>query len=1029
MNETKLYKLNSLFAQKNKLPVYFAANSLIETSKAQYLFGRGTLETQKMGCCCVCGRTLTHPVSVLLGIGPECGGHWWDWNVVGGYTEENLAKLRLVIFDMKIDQWIPKTCIKEILDTTDIVETPIDHPMFKRPAFLNATPKKIVSLAENQKTGERLMKIQFPFDKTDLDLVKSISGRRYHDEGAIKYWTAPLSKEALKLLTDRKFVLDEDLKALLNGSNVENKAALIQNIPGLKMELFPYQKEGVSFIENHLGRALVADEMGLGKAQPWYSNILTPDGWKMISKLRVGDLIFGPDGGTHFVTGIFPQGEKQIFAIKFSDNFQCECCEDHLWNVQSAKERWLKKGYKTRSLKYINDKKLFNGKNSKWFIPITNPIKFNQKDLPINPYVLGALIGDGSLNSKLKFTNSDLDIIEKIKNLLPDSVELKKDNNAQIEYLIVKKDDKKYKNPIKTILKDWQLNTTSEFKFIPEEYKYSSISQRIELLRGLMDTDGYISKKNKTIQYTTVSKRLCYDITFIIQSLGGICKISSKIPKYTYKEKEKNGKEAYTITINLPAQINPFYCNRKRSQFQPNKKYFPARAIKEITPIKKEDAYCISTSHPEGLYITDNCIVTHNTAQSLAYLQLHPELRPAIVVCPASLKLNWAKEANMWMTKPKIQILSGENPSVPLVGEIIIINYDVLPFWANALSKIKAKVLITDECHYYKNNAANRTKAVKKLGKSIPHVIALSGTPIINRPVEMFNALKFIDNMLFTNFWEYAQTYCNARHNGFGWDFSGSSNTEELHQKLTSSIMIRRKKADVLKDLPDKMYSFVPMELDNERDYRRAENDFIGYIKDTKGAAAASKASNAEILAQIETLKQLAVKGSLKQAIEWIENFIETDGKLVVFAVHKFVIDALMEAFPGIAVKIDGSISNENRQKSVEEFQNNDKIRLFFGNIQAAGVGITLTAASKVAILEFPWSPGALDQAIDRVHRIGQKDSVTAYYLVAPGTIVEKIAYMLDSKRKVLDAVLDGKVTEEDSLLSEIMNEYLNKLL
>jgi len=228
----------------------------------------------------------------------------------------------------------------------------------------------------------------------------------------------------------------------------------------------------------------------------------------------------------------------------------------------------------------------------------------------------------------------------------------------------------------------------------------------------------------------------------------------------------------------------------------------------------------------------------------------------------------------------------------------------------------------------------------------------------------------------------------------------------------------------VLQDLPDKIYTYMPMELDNQKTYRKAEKDFIRFVKEHRGEKAAKKASNAQALAEIEGLKQLAVQGKMKQGIEWIKNLIDTNGKLVVFAVHKFVIDALMEEFGDIAVKVDGSVSGADREKAVDAFQNDEGVRLFVGNIQAAGVGLTLTAASTVAFLELPWTPGDLSQAEDRCHRIGQKDSVNIYYLLASGTIEEEIAKLIDRKRKVLDAVLDGRQTEEESLLSELMKEY-----
>jgi len=411
------------------------------------------------------------------------------------------------------------------------------------------------------------------------------------------------------------------------------------------------------------------------------------------------------------------------------------------------------------------------------------------------------------------------------------------------------------------------------------------------------------------------------------------------------------------------------------------------------------------------------------TIQALAWLQLHEEKRPVIIVVPASLKLNWEREALAWLPNPRTELLSGTLPWIP-TGDILIINYDILHKWLYILKNIKPQVLITDECHYYKNNGANRTKAIKMLGKGIPHVIALSGTPIVNRPIEVYNAIHLINPDLFPNFWNYTHRYCNAVYNGFGWDFNGASNTEELHQRLVDTVMIRRLKKDVLPDLPKKVRSFIPMELTNTNDYREAENNFIEFLRKRKGSEAAERASNAQALVEIEILKQLAVKGKMGQAIEWIRNFIDIDSKLVVFAVHRNVIDILMETFCDVAVKVDGSVTQSNRQRAVDSFQNNDEIRLFIGNIQAAGVGITLTASSNVAFLELPWTPGAVTQAEDRCHRIGQQDSVNIHYLLAAGTIEERIARLLDQKRKVLDAVLDGEITTTESLLSELMKQY-----
>ncbi len=409
------------------------------------------------------------------------------------------------------------------------------------------------------------------------------------------------------------------------------------------------------------------------------------------------------------------------------------------------------------------------------------------------------------------------------------------------------------------------------------------------------------------------------------------------------------------------------------------------------------------------------------TLQAIAWLAIHPEKRPAIVLVPAHLKLNWEREINSSFKQPQnIQILNGKKIS-PITGDIIIINYDILTHWLESLQKIKAQVLVMDEAHYIKSNTAQRTKATKTLAKGIPHLIALTGTPIVNRPIEGFNIIQMIDKQVFPNRWSYAKRYCDAHHNGFGWDFTGASNQEELHTKLKGSVMIRRKKKTVLPELPDKQFSFFPIEIDNEREYRRAERDFIHYLREMKGKDAADKAKEAEHLVRIEALKQLAVAGKMKEVIQWVEDFIENGDKLVVFAIHKTVIDALMNKFGNIAVKIDGSVSSINRDKAVQEFQNNPEIKLFVGNIKAAGTGLTLTAASSVAFLEFDWVVGNHMQAEDRCHRIGQKDTVNIYYLIAAGTIEEKLVSLLAEKTRVIRTILDGEKAENINIFDELL--------
>ena len=448
---------------------------------------------------------------------------------------------------------------------------------------------------------------------------------------------------------------------------------------------------------------------------------------------------------------------------------------------------------------------------------------------------------------------------------------------------------------------------------------------------------------------------------------------------------------------------------------------------KELFPFQRDGVSFIYQR--DGRAIVADEMGLGKTIQALAYLSLCPEKRPAVIVCPGHLKLNWLKEIKETLPdemSKNIEVLYGLTATkINPKTEIIIVNYHILNAWVNELIKIKPQIVIMDEAHFCKNNKTQRTKAAKKLTKKSPYLIALTGTPIVNKPVEGFNIIQMVDKTVFPNRWDYLHRYCDAKHNGFGWDFTGASNEGELHKKL-KTVMIRRLKKDVLKDLPDKIYSSVPIEIQNIDEYKKAEDDFIDYLLRKKGIQAAQKASRAGHLAKIEGLKQLAVDGKIQPAMKWIEDFLENnvDGKLVVFGTHRKTVDVIMDKFDGIAVKVDGSVSTKDRDLAVGRFHEDKNIRLFMGNIQAAGTGLTLTAASTVAFLELPWSPGELAQAEDRCHRIGQKNFVNVYHLIAADTIEEKIAMLLDKKRKVLDAVLDGEQDEGTPLLTELIKMY-----
>jgi SWI/SNF-related matrix-associated actin-dependent regulator 1 of chromatin subfamily A len=466
-----------------------------------------------------------------------------------------------------------------------------------------------------------------------------------------------------------------------------------------------------------------------------------------------------------------------------------------------------------------------------------------------------------------------------------------------------------------------------------------------------------------------------------------------------------------------------------------NKKAIPGGD--KLYPFQKEGILFIEDKR--GRAIVGDEMGLGKSVQALMWLKTHPEIRPAIIICPAPLKLMWEKEIKKWGMKDLIYILNGRKlHKIPIV-DIYIINYDIVANltkkekkkkieikntgWISMLHKIEPKALIFDECHKLANDDAARTKACIEIGRETEHIIGLSGTPFTSRPIQFWNVLNLIRPDIFKNRFWFGKNYCDGKYNGFGWEFNGASNLDQLHDLLVNNIMIRRLKKDVMKELPEKQRTAVPIEINNRKEYDYASDNFLQWILETEGKEKAEKASKAEGLVRKEKLKQLSIEGKIKDCIKWISDFLESGEKIVLFCIHTKTIDTIMKKFGKIAVKLDGRDSNKTQQEAVEKFQTDDEIKIFIGN-DAAAEGHTLTAASNVGFLEFDWTPGKLNQKEDRVHRIGQKsNSVNIYYFVATNTVEERILELLDDKKKIFDTTIDGVETDEDKLLMKLLEE------
>ena len=476
--------------------------------------------------------------------------------------------------------------------------------------------------------------VSFDYNASIVEAIKTLPNYTYDKKTFT--WEIPITSLA-KLLNLLNPIDDITLTLLPDKKEKKPKEITLSDF---KTEPYYYQKEGIIHgLRND--RFLLLDQPGLGKAMTLDTKVYTPDGYKLLGELQVGDLVFSSDGKPTRVSAIYDHTNLKMYEVTFSDNTKVKCCEDHLWEIHTKT-----RGKLIRPLKWLlsNDQLGKQRKINKFWVPQTEPVQFNTQEVPIHPYVLGCLLGDGSISvGSVNMASADQEIIDRINTFLPESYYCK-EINSKYSYIITSTNINNRKgNEIKNALKALNLyGTKSSTKFIPEIYKYNSIENRLELLRGLLDTDGFASKEN-IVQFSTNSIKLRDDIIFIAESLGGICSTYSKIPKLNGKECVRN----YIVTLKFADPTILFTLPRKKEKLKP-RRFLPHRKFKSIVPIDEHIGRCITVESTSSLYVIDHFIVTHNTIQ-LTYLaeelKEREGLEHCLVICGINtLKANWKKE-------------------------------------------------------------------------------------------------------------------------------------------------------------------------------------------------------------------------------------------------------------------------------------------------------------------------------------------------------------------------------------------------
>jgi SWI/SNF-related matrix-associated actin-dependent regulator 1 of chromatin subfamily A len=417
------------------------------------------------------------------------------------------------------------------------------------------------------------------------------------------------------------------------------------------------------------------------------------------------------------------------------------------------------------------------------------------------------------------------------------------------------------------------------------------------------------------------------------------------------------------------------------------------------------------------------------TCQSLIIADHFRQQGPIIVVCPASVKYQWEIEVHKVLGY-QTWILNGLKPPkrMPLyIPPVIVLNWDLLRGgWTDQLINLKPLVVIGDESTTLKNHRTQRTKAFRRLCQGVPHVILLSGTPIENGPIEFFTALNILRKDLFPSYRAFGFTYTNPKITPWGIKFEGSIREKELYDRLRQSVLLRRTKAEVMKQLPPVQRTMVPLQIDR-KEYEQAENNFLSWLfKNNPGKALRVK--NAVHIAKLTYLLGLVAKLKIEKVKEWIDEFLDSTGeKLVVFGHHRAFLESLQEKYPLSSVLVYGGMSLKSRQQRIDQFADDKNTRLFLGSITATGMGINRLQehCSTLAVAELVWNPAKILQVEDRLHRMGQKRPVTAHFLLAKDTVDSLLCKTILRKQKAIQAIVDGKTGGTEF---EILREVFTKL-
>lgn len=828
-------------------------------------------------------------------------------------------------------------------------------------------------------------------------------------------------------------------------------------------KLKDHQKTAVKFLLANR-KAILADSMGLGKQLVDTTPIPTPNGMVEIGKLKPGNKVLSSDGKPHTVMGVFHHPNNDIYRVYFTDNSYCDCGLEHLWIVRTPYQRaqeesnWTVVDTNTMiksGLKYGHSNSL------KYEIPIAQPLQYKEHPHFIDPYTFGALIGNGcftGMDIRLAISDSKDEMIKWVEDSLQEGYSLKLSQMGRCRYYRITHGrvtkSNLYRNELRRL---GFLGIKSSSKYIPEEYLHDSVDNRIKLLQGLMDTNGQYAQYARYPIFRSSSELLARQVKELVCSLGGI----AMLRHVTY---ERSG-STYTIyCVSINTTFPPFRLTSKSEIWNNKKRPKICRKINKIEYIGKADATCISVDSDDHSYVvTENNIVTHNTTSSIV-AAMAAESKHVLIITTASLKSTWKRELELYNSPEDIEIIKAGRKWNG-TKRYTIINYDLVknfyqvpmeqamekqelknadgtvtevmvPVYTKdkktghlkpkmVKSRKKATIaecmqnsplyqltfdcVIIDEAQKLSRNTSIRYKVIQDFIRrsGIRYVFFLTGTPLTNKPMNLYYILKLLDAEVADDYEYYCTRYCGGYKMKFrtGKEVmvaNQATNLEELRHKI-KHLYIRR----LISDLPDMVHKEISTRYYDLDDKQKAQYDQLWdeYVEAQRSIGNDNSESYRQLV-EGTLVRQYLAKEMTANTIELVNELLDDDEKVIIVCTFQDELDIFRKYYGDKCVCYDGRMSDKAKDAAEKAFMNDPKIKVFVGNINAASLGLTLTVARKMVFNSYSWEEIANRQMQDRIWRITQTDDVECIYQLYTDSISQHMFNSVIRKGMIMDEVI-----------------------